>query len=206
MAVHWSLIHFGVTQKFWWIELLPKHSHNLADRTFAMYKEQVHPGNGDNSHSGCGAPWDAAGHVKRALSTQSGQSQFAFHLANFDFDTWTRASISKDFGEFKGVRFWRYEYDSNLPKHGYVRVTFKESLLAHPADADGPEWLPHIDGPDGKKITDPEGHLFMQTPFPSLDDDPGIEPWGKFAEKKDAEGVKQVCACTCARSCACACV
>ena len=53
---HWSLIHFGALQHLRWIRLMPKHSHNYADRTFAMYKEQVAPGKGGTASSGCGAP------------------------------------------------------------------------------------------------------------------------------------------------------
>ena len=86
----------------------------------------------------------------------------------------------------------RYEYDPELPQHGYVRVTYKETLLDHPSDSDRPEWKPHVQGPDGKWITRPEGLLFMKS-FPSLAVAPDIEPWGKFASKKDAEGVKKVC-------------
>ena len=77
---HFSLVYHGCVQNLNWIRLLPKHSHNMADRTFAMYKEQVVPGKGGKTTSGCGAPWDAEDHVKRAMKARVSPHLTRTHL------------------------------------------------------------------------------------------------------------------------------
>jgi hypothetical protein len=84
-------------------------------------------------------------------------------------------------------RFWVYEYDPNLPEHGYVRVTYKESV-ATVETADRPYEFKPVELVDGKYVTKKEGFIFMQdaryTPsewcshndarFPSLTSNPGV--------------------------------
>jgi hypothetical protein len=69
-AFHWALVHFGVVQKVTWGRLLPKHSHNLADRVNSMVKEVMCPKRGVGG--GCAAPWEFEAVMKRALRSQSG--------------------------------------------------------------------------------------------------------------------------------------
>ena len=111
-------------------------------------------------------------------------------MNNFDFDTWVKGSLSREFGHFSSILVWKYEHCPGLGLHGDVRVTYKDTLLPHLPGDDLPEWKPHTKTPDGKIITKPEGLIFMSPPFPSIADFPGIEPWGKHAEKSDAEGVR----------------
>jgi len=190
-AFHWSLIHFGVMNSLLWIRLLPKHSHNFADRVNSMVKEKIWPKRG--AGGGFRAPWDFEDIMKAALASQRGKPQFAWHLANIDWTTWFSSfdSIGKDFALFSGYRVWKYEYAPDLPEHGFVRVTYKESLTTV-AGSNRAEWKPfeHV---DGQYRTKPEGLIFMQdaaayssnpnlkvTPnasFPKLSRDPGVDKW-----------------------------
>jgi len=43
-AFHWSLVHYGVMNRLTWIRLMPKHSHNYADRVNSMviFRAAIH--------------------------------------------------------------------------------------------------------------------------------------------------------------------
>ena len=185
-AFHWCLIHFGVMQKLSWGRLLPKHSHNYADRVNSMVKEVISPQRG--SGGGCAAPWDFEAVVKQALKTQSGTPEFAWHLNNTNWERFFDGCIHKDFADFSDHRFWVYEYDPSLPEHGYVRVTYKEAVNTV-ATPERPYEFKPVNLVDGEYTLDPKGLIFMQdarfTPncsnpnarFPLLSNNPGIDDW-----------------------------
>ena len=198
-AYHWSLVHFGVLQKSTWGRLLPKHSHNFADRVNSMVKEVIWPQRGTGG--GCSAPWDFADVMKQALKTQRGTQEFAWHLNNTNWGKWFEDShsIHKRFEDFSDHRFWVYEYDPNLPEHGYVRVTYKEAVTTSESEERPYEFKP-VDLVDGQYRPKPQGLIFMQdaryTPncshpdarFPTLADNPGVDAW-KLG--KPTEGVPE---------------
>ena len=187
-AFHWALVHFGVIQKITWGRLPPKHSHNFADRVNSMVKEVIFPKGGTGG--GCRSPWDFEEVVKRALKSQRGEPEFAWHLANTNWLSWFQDSnsIHKEFEDFTKQRFWVYEYDPDLSQHGYVRVTYKEAITTKPTDARPCEFLP-VEEIDGTLRTKKEGLIFMQdarvTPncshpdarFPTLTSNPGVDSW-----------------------------
>jgi hypothetical protein len=98
-------------------------------------------------------------------------------------------------------RFFVYEYDPSLPEHGYVRVTYKESITTMETD-DRPYEFKPVDLVDGKYVLKKEGLIFMQdsrfTPrewcshaqarFPSLSTNPGVDDW---KHGKPVEGVPE---------------
>lgn len=191
-AFHWALVHFGVLNSLLWIRLPPKHSHNFADRVNSMVKERIHPKRG--SGGGFRAPWDFEDIMNAALASQRGEPQLAWRLANHDWTTWFSSfdSIAADFGQFSGMRVWKYEYAPDLPEHGYVRVTYKESLTTV-ENSGRAEWKP-FDYADGQYRTKPEGLIYMQdatayatnpnlklrnphASFPELSRDPGLDSW-----------------------------
>ena len=63
----WSTL---ACKKSTWGRLLPKHSHNFADRVNSMVKEVIWPQRGTGG--GCAAPWDFEDVMKQALKTQTG--------------------------------------------------------------------------------------------------------------------------------------
>ena len=186
---HWCLIHFGVLQKLSWGRLLPKHSHNYADRVNSMVKEVIDPQRG--SGGGCAAPWDFQAVIEKALASQSGKPEFAWHLNNTNWDAYFAACgcFHKDFGDFSDHRFWVYEYDPSLPEHGYVRVTYKEAVNTTATPPERPYEFKPVKVVNGKYELDPKGYIFMQdarvTPgcsdpnarFPVLSSNPGVDAW-----------------------------
>jgi hypothetical protein len=172
-AFHCSLIHWGAMKRMAWIRLHPKHSHNLADRYNAMIKEVVQPRSGASDQGGCNAPWDLDAVIQRALRTQKGKVQLAWHLINFDFADFFKGCIP-DFEKFSQFRYWEYEYDPTLPEHGYVRVRYRESILPTPEGE--PALKPYHIADDGSMSMKPEG-LMMMTHFPPLDSIPRKETW-----------------------------
>lgn len=179
-AYHTTLIHVGVLDKLTWIRLTAKHSHNLADRMFSLLKEVIAPKRG-GSNQGCSAPWDLDAILQRAMKTQTGRTELAWHLANWNFKSWFEGCIDKDFGGISSVRYIIYEYDPTLVDHGCVRVTYRENLLDEPAGSLEPQFKPAMQLPNGKLVTNPAGHRFM-TKFPSLLTQPPFEPF-LFSEK-----------------------
>ena len=110
-------------------------------------------------------------------------------------------------------RFWVYEYDPNLPEHGYVRVTYKESV-ATVETADRPYEFKPVELVDGKYVTKKEGFIFMQdaryTPsewcshndarFPSLSSNPGVDRHRRPHPHTAACAATPTCAATATRT------
>tara|TARA_B110001452_G_scaffold101705_1_gene84383 strand:+ start:387 stop:3554 length:3168 start_codon:yes stop_codon:yes gene_type:complete len=191
-AFHWALVHFGVVQKVTWVRLPPKHSHNYADRVNSMVKEQVWPKR--KTGGGCQAPWDFKAIFEKALATQQGPVEMAWHLANNSWDRWFARthSINSNFAHFQNHRYWIYEHDDTVPQHGCVKVTYKESLTTTGNEPGRPcEFKPFETDANGDFTgrTKPEGMIFMQdrafpttcshteATFPLLSVDPGIDAW-----------------------------
>lgn len=108
-AFHWLAVHIGVFQRLEWVRLLPKHSHNFADRTFSMIKEVVWPKRG--AGGGCHSPWDMQQVLQKALSSQTAPVELVWQMQNLDWNNWFKDlnAISKDFGGFSDFRHWVYE-------------------------------------------------------------------------------------------------
>ena len=139
-ALHVQLVSRGVIEKLVWLRLPPKHSHNLADRVNSMVKEQIWPQRG--SGGGCMAPWDMEEIMLKAVKSQTGRTEFAWHWQNCNFKTLYDGHFDKDFGYYKDYRYWVYERDDNLEDHHYCRVTCRKNLLLHDANSRAPEFLP----------------------------------------------------------------
>jgi hypothetical protein len=189
-AFHWLLVHVGAINKLIWNRGAPKHSHNKADRVNSMMKEIIWPRSGADA-GGVQTPWDFEHVVRKALQTQKCIPQLAWHLVNFDFTEWFKGSVSSQFTHQSSARYWQYEYDPSLPQHGYVRVTFRDSILPF-EDTKMPEMKPVDIQVDGSMVTRPTGLLFMnQASIPALNRQPRKETW-KAAEKADiGEGDKK---------------
>lgn len=87
----------------------------------------------------------------------------------------------------------RSQYDPNLREHGYVRVTYKETL-SDPENKDASVqkmWHPLMSGGAGELITDPKGVLFMAPNLVVDVSQPASpEPW-KHGDIGDAEGLEK---------------
>ena len=206
--MHTQLVSRGTCQKLIWIRLMPKHSHNLSDRFNAMVKEQIWPNKG--AGGGCMAPWDMEAIVKRAVESQKGITEFAWHWQNMDWVKVYEDHFHKDFKGYGDQRFWIYEFDKDLSTHHYVRVTYRADLLQPDANSTTPEFLPchpnekarmHLppcthDTPhpchpipappcsQGDLVTKREGIYVMKT-LPNVMQECPIEPWK--ASEPDAE-------------------
>eukprot|EP00965_Chrysotila_dentata_P241385 6204249-Pleurochrysis_carterae.AAC.2 len=189
-ALHCALVHFGVVQKIVWIRLMPKHSHDLADRVNSMVGEKIDPIKGVGGV--CDAPWDMEDIIKRAIASQSGHPEMAWHWCNWDWREWIKGHIQREFKDVSHMRYWVYEDAPGLAKNGGVRVIYKANLLPHPGNSREPEFKPIETAPDGFTLrTNAEGQDIMNS-YPSLDNIPPMEPW-KPANPSEAEGVSAVC-------------
>ena len=139
-ALHVHLVAVGVVQKIVWIRLRPKHSHNLADRVNSMVKEQIWPQRGTGG--GCMAPWDMEHVLRRAVSSQRGQFEFAWHLQNLDWQELYKGHLFSNFRDFKDMRHWEYEFDPSLPARHHVRVTYTADLLPPDPNSTVPQMRP----------------------------------------------------------------
>lgn len=112
-AFHWLAVHVGVVNRIEWIRLQAKHSHNYADRCNSMIKEVIHPKRG--TEGGCAAPWDMEAVIKKAMRTQRGEVELAWHWHNFNWTKWfaDQKLIHEDFGDFKDSRHWIYEVNGS---------------------------------------------------------------------------------------------
>eukprot|EP00965_Chrysotila_dentata_P155939 5153370-Pleurochrysis_carterae.AAC.1 len=112
----------GVVDKVVWIRLKSKHSHNICDRVNSMLKERIWP-KGGGLYGGCMSPWDMERIVQEALETQTGDTELAWHMTNFDWVAWFNSfgCCSKDFADTSAERVWVYDYIEDLESHGYVR-------------------------------------------------------------------------------------
>ena len=103
-------------------------------------KKQIWPQKGTGG--GCMAPWDMEGIINRAVKSQKGRVEFAWHWQNLDWTTLYTDHFHKDFKGFSEDRYWIYEFDANLPEHHYCRVTYRKDLLQPQPDSREPEFLP----------------------------------------------------------------
>jgi hypothetical protein len=181
-ALHVELVSRGVVNKLRWLRLQPKHSHNFADRANSMVKAVIWPQHGVGG--GCEAPWDMAAITEKAMASQRGVVELAWHWNNFDWRARYAGHISKDFTNYGDVRVWEYDYDPTLTDRQCVRVTYRDTLLTTCEDGK-PLMRPFAVDNAGRLITDPKG-LKIMTSLPTLAK-PTIEPW-IFAESSDAEG------------------
>lgn len=108
-AFHWLAINKGIFQKLEWIRLMPKHSHNYADRANSMIKQVVQPKKG--TEGDCLAPWDMEQVINKAMATQRGEPELAWQWVNFDWVNWFKDQqlISNQFADFSDYRHWIYE-------------------------------------------------------------------------------------------------
>lgn len=104
-------------------------------------------------------------------------------MANFDWEKFFDGCVSADFGQFGSRLVWVYEHQPHNPKvqkHGYVHVTHKV-FFADKGHDGLPEFSPSIPAPENHQgiapfVVDPAGEMFMLN-IPSINDDPGREPW-----------------------------
>lgn len=106
-AFHWLLVHVGVFEKFEWIRLRPKHSHNFADRCNSMIKEVIQPKRGVEGD--CLAPWDMENVVKKAMAKQNATVELAWQWTNFNWNEWLAPLIDEEFGYYQDYRHWVYQ-------------------------------------------------------------------------------------------------
>eukprot|EP00965_Chrysotila_dentata_P047154 1565161-Pleurochrysis_carterae.AAC.1 len=132
------------------------------------------------------APWDMEDIVKRALKSQKGAPELAWHMANWDFKSLYADHIARSFHDYSHQRYWEYQNVEGLEANGGVRVTWRPGLLPA-AEAKMPDLRPVERNANGELQTKAEGQVFM-TSFPPLSVPPRIEAW-KPAEPEDtAEG------------------
>ena len=186
-ALHVQLVSRGILQKLIWVRQPPKHSHNLADRVNSMVKECIWPKKGTGG--GCRAPWDMEDIVAKALKSQAGRTELAWHWQNCDFKKLYDGHFHSGFGFYKEERYWVYEYDQDLSNHHYCRVIHRSNLLPHDSTSVEPEFFPCVPTEQGELLTRKEGLLLMKS-LPDVTVECPIEPW-LFSEKSDAEGVAQ---------------
>jgi len=183
-AMHVELVSRGAVNKLRWIRLVPKHSHNFADRANSMIKAVIWPQHGVGG--GCHAPWDMKSIVENAMASQRGKVELAWHWNNFDWKSHYQGHINKNFSFYGNVRLWEYEYAPTLTDRHCVKVTYREDLLVDCATDGKPIMKPYALDSDGSLITDPKGENIMDS-LPTTLATPAIEPW-VFAETTDAEG------------------
>eukprot|EP00965_Chrysotila_dentata_P220311 6191703-Pleurochrysis_carterae.AAC.2 len=172
-ALHCHLVHCGVVNKIVWLRLIPKHSHNLADRYHGMVKEKVCPNR--EVGGGCMAPWDMEGIVDEALVSQKGQKELAWHWANWGFKSYYADHIAAGFHDYADQRLWEYENAPSMSTQGGVRVTYRPDILPL-SDPNIPDMRPVETGQNGAMRTKKEGKVFMSS-FPSIASPPPMEAW-----------------------------
>eukprot|EP00965_Chrysotila_dentata_P130651 4319732-Pleurochrysis_carterae.AAC.1 len=123
-----------------------------------------------------------------SIGKSNWETEFAWNWASFDWVTWAKSfsCVAQDFGYQSKLRYWHYEYDEYLAKHGYVLVRYRRTLLP-PKDGE-PEFLP-ADYVGGKWVPKPKGLLFMlNRQFPKVSVAADVESW-KPAETDATEGL-----------------
>lgn len=175
-AVHCMLVREGAVDQLDWIRLLPGHSHNEADavhhRVLQVFYPKGHVG------PGCASPWEFHQRIVDGLKEMNGGFEMLWQLTNFDFEKYFKGTVTKDFSGFRDKRWWRFQYDPNMPEHCYVKVTYKAGINDE-ATSDMDEWLPRVAAPPGsarKYITDPKGIRFMES-YVDVRIKPKSEPW-----------------------------
>eukprot|EP00965_Chrysotila_dentata_P010384 338257-Pleurochrysis_carterae.AAC.1 len=98
---------------------MPKHSYNLADRVNSMVGEKIEPSRGVGG--GCDAPWDMEDVIKRALESQSGETEMAWHWCNWEWRGWLKGHIQTELKDFSSMRYWVYQNAPSLQQNGGVQ-------------------------------------------------------------------------------------
>eukprot|EP00965_Chrysotila_dentata_P023426 776704-Pleurochrysis_carterae.AAC.1 len=80
--------------------------------------------------------------VKRALASQSGHVELAWHWTNWNWREWLVGHIDPKFKDFSKMRVWVYENNTATTVNGGVRVTYKKTLLPHLSTSPEPEYKP----------------------------------------------------------------
>eukprot|EP00965_Chrysotila_dentata_P149262 4929684-Pleurochrysis_carterae.AAC.2 len=187
-ALHCALIHYGVVQKMIWIRLMPKHFHNLSDRVNSMVGEKIAPERGMGG--GCDGPWEMEHIVKRALASQSGEPELAWHWCNWDRREWLAGHIQRELKEYSHTRYWVYDNCPNIEQNGGLKVTYKSNLLPHESGSREPEFKPVETALDGVTLQAKASGQDIMVSYPDLHEAAPVEPW-KHANAADAEGVAQ---------------
>lgn len=114
--------------------------------------------------------------------------ELAWLFANHNFIEFFKGHIDANFAYYADFRHFVYDFASDLPEHGHVRVTYKKDLLPQSSPSTLPEFQPYVFDEAGRAITCPKGLIFMKQPFPTVDTEPPMEVWVPN-ETGDAEGV-----------------
>eukprot|EP00965_Chrysotila_dentata_P150037 4955475-Pleurochrysis_carterae.AAC.1 len=69
-----------------------------------MVKAVIAPESG--AGGGCNAPWEMEGIVEKALASQHGQPELAWHMANWDFKDYFQGHIEKEFHDYSDQRYF----------------------------------------------------------------------------------------------------
>lgn len=79
------------------------------------------------------------------------------------------------------------QYDETQCNHGYVNVTYNNTLLDAPSHL--PAWKPYKENEKGERITDPQGVLMMKAnTVIDLNNPPEVEVW-RHGDIGEAEGL-----------------
>jgi hypothetical protein len=164
------------------------HSHNEADARHRRALQVFYPKKGVGP--GCNSPLKFEAALVTGLKTLSGGFEMLWQLANFDFAKFLDGCVSKDFGNHKDKRWWRFVRDERVEGHGEVQVLYKEKLT-DTATNTHEEWRPFDLVPRSeaqpKYATRPNGLRFMDR-WPDTADDPGVEAFTTPAGGDNAEG------------------
>eukprot|EP00965_Chrysotila_dentata_P037200 1237431-Pleurochrysis_carterae.AAC.2 len=155
-----------------------------------MVGEQIAPTRGVGG--GCQAPWDFDEIVKRALASQSGVPELAWHWCNWDWREWLSGHIQREFKDFSHMRYWVYESRPEMTANGGVRVTYKADLLPHNSGSREPEFKPVEVASDGVTLQTKASGQDIMLSYPDLAEAAPPEPW-KPSNPADAEGAGQSC-------------
>lgn len=79
-AVHFVLVHFGVFNKITWMRLPVGHSHNGADRKFALLKSAL------ESLNGAWTPWDLEAAILQGCKNADGGAKVLWQLRNYNLE------------------------------------------------------------------------------------------------------------------------
>eukprot|EP00965_Chrysotila_dentata_P020064 663858-Pleurochrysis_carterae.AAC.1 len=150
-----------------------------------MVKEVVEPQSG--AGGGCNAPWEMEAVVEKALASQHGRSEFAWHWTNWDFKHYFQGHIDRDFHDYANQRVFVYENAPGMTENCGVKVTYKASLLPKEASSRVPEYRPVSPDPQGGLRTKTKGQVFMDS-LPKLSEEPPKEPWKAAESGEGGEG------------------
>lgn len=99
-CVHYVLVREGACNELEWARLIPGHSHNAQDLTFANAKAIFYPNNGRGP--GCDSPFEFHAKLLDGLKHMAGGCEILWQLANFNFTALWESCIHRDFG---GIRY-----------------------------------------------------------------------------------------------------